>query len=1275
MKKLNKIVSILLAVLMLVGSFSFLTLAAETESVTYEYDTNVQSLDYLTGKVLQKKADGTLKQDEKTKEYFYETYPDSTTEIRVDSAQERLDYMDLRLEKYDYRLYVDAYSGEIAVENTVTGEVLFSNPYNVGTSNADDTIKAQLLSQIVVKYKDITQNNTENTFYSYTEAAERGQIDVRAIRNGIRVEYSIGREQAKILVPMKIERKSFEEKILKPVTEALATGDENDEFKLKKFKSYFLDIFEENWDGDNLKYYQTKYPLLKKMDFYIFDEGQKTDPKLAWVEQIIKTYAPDYTFDDLDEDHLITGYEAEDKNPPLFRMALEYTLTEDGLSVRLPANGIRFNEMLYRLTSIDILPYMGSGESPSEGSSAPGAGYSFFPDGSGTLFDFEKIQESGATTTVTGKVYGQDYAYHTITGKLQEDIRYPVFGMVDTYSVIAETGEEFIERDYLGAKPGEIPQTVEKKRGFFAIIEEGDAMMELTSYHETTAHKYNAVKVTVYPRPQDTYNVADAISVSGVGGQWTVVSSRKYTGGYRIKYLMLTPEEVAQEKGLENTYDCTYVGMAKAYRDYLINKGVLTQLTDEDVDKENIPLYIETFGTIPTTEKILSIPVTVMTPLTSFEDIQTMYDDFSSQGITNINFIMTGYNDGGMYSGVAYDVDWERSVGGKKGFEELVEYAGEKGFGLYPDFDFVYHANSSMFDGVTARKHLVKTIDNRYANRREYSSTKQTHLSYFELLISPAYFNRFCEHLTKDYKKYNPVGISVSTLGNSLNSDFDEDEPYNREDSKKFTVEAFEYLDENYDSVMTSGGNAFAWKYVDHITDIALDSSRYSQAGAAVPFLGIVLHGYVQFAGEPINMEGNINYAFLKAIENGAALKFIVSYRNTENLKDFYDLSKYYSIRYDIWFDDVTSIYNELNSVLADVQTSPIADHYFVEGTRVPSLDELTNDSQSLIDQAIARENEKLANANDASRIALRDARLNILGSHATYQSSLTDIEKAYNAFFYTKVNINGKPTDVDRIVRLEEFTALPEQLKALKDELAGLEEDQAELESEIKQLKEAATPDADLIAQKEATLSDVKKSVTNKNTEVKAKEKEISASYSKVKALVDEGYKAADDLFAKLDAFNKMSDGAAEGYELLESSGTMADNADFLATLKAMVDDIDEAAGEVEIDSMKTEVLAYIKNLYDKAYAYTDKVSKYEEPGAEEDTQIEEEESALGAIVESDMTKYNADDNKIAYVEYENGVAFLLNFNNYAVRAEFNGKVYFIDAYEYLKVSEARKS
>ena len=88
--------------------------------------------------------------------------------------------------------------------------------------------------------------------------------------------------------------------------------------------------------------------------------------------------------------------------------------------------------------------------------------------------------------------------------------------------------------------------------------------------------------------------------------------------------------------------------MATAYRDYITEKGDITKLTADQV-KADIPLYVETFGSIETTERVLSFPVLVNTPLTTFEDIKTMYSELKELGVGNVNFKLTGYANGEIY--------------------------------------------------------------------------------------------------------------------------------------------------------------------------------------------------------------------------------------------------------------------------------------------------------------------------------------------------------------------------------------------------------------------------------------------------------------------------------------------------------------------------------------------------------------------------------------------------------------------------------------------------
>ena len=311
-------------------------------------------------------------------------------------------------------------------------------------------------------------------------------------------------------------------------------------------------------------------------------------------------------------------------------------------------------------------------------------------------------------------------------------------------------------------------------------------------------------------------------------------------------------------------------------------------------------------------------------------------------------------------------------AGGKSGYEDLLAYAEEKGFGVYPDFDFSYVHNQKSFDGLKLSRDIVKTIDNRYSSLREYDPSLQAYVSYYTLCVSPSVYSQFYTKFAKNYLKDNTKSISISTIGNTLNSDFDSDEPYNRNDAKKFTEEFLAAVKSDVASVMSDKGNVYTWQYIDKMLNVSLQSSRSLYASASVPFMGVVLHGSVEFAGTALNMAGDVDYDLLKAIENGAGIYFILSYDNTELLKEDFKLSKYYSVRYDIWHDELIQRYNELNELLRDVQTSLITGHEFLIGERVPTDAERAADA--VADAEAKREADEKA-AEEARKDAMKAMR------------------------------------------------------------------------------------------------------------------------------------------------------------------------------------------------------------------------------------------------------------------------------------------------------------
>ncbi len=911
------------------------------------------------------------------------------------TPEDKLATMTKYLSKAGMELYVEPISGEVAYVNTKTGQILFSNPYDVASTSSAKSVKEELLSQIVIKYSD---NSSEIEMFSFIEACQRGQINVKKIKNGVRVEYTMGRVETRKLVPKQIKKERFEELILANVPEGTARNRLNAYYTLQDPNAPSLT---ERLRGELI----ASFPICEQMAIYTFDP-YASERDLNMIEDIIKTYCPEYTYEMLEEDHLITGYEGTDVVPVLFRLSLEYTLDEDGnLDVRLPANGIRFDESSYQLTYISLLPWFGAGSSEWEG-------YTFIPDGSGALVRFEDVKNK--QITITGKIYGQDYAYQEVSGQNREIMRMPVYGIVESNSWNpTKLTEAQIEAGEVAPKMPEGKQS----SGFLAIIEEGDSLAEISTEHGGALHKYNTVYTTFYPRPKDTYNLAESISV-GSNAKYTVVSERKYTGSYRIKYIMLTSDESAEAAGIDDYYEDSYVGMAKAYRDYLIKKGSLTQIEDAG---DSIPLYIETFGAMETMEKILSVPVKVLKPLTSFDDLRTMYEKLDEANITNVNFKLTGYTNGGMTATAPYNVEFEKAVGGNDGFTDFVSYASENDIGVYPDFDFANIAGFGSFDGISNKKHLVKTMDNRYTTKRYYDSTLQSFERGHALAVSPSVYEYLLEGFNADYSKLAPIGVSVSTLGTDLNSDFDKKDPYNREDSKEFTMDALASLEENYESVMIEGGNMYAAQYAEHIIGVPLDSSRYSNAGEAVPFMGMVLHGCVNFSGGAINMAGDTQYELLKAIENGSSMYFTLSAQNTSLLKEDKQYSKYYSVGFDIWYDELVELYTTLNEILADLQDKQIVDHEFLIGERIPSEEEIEADK-------IAAEEAALASALEEEILAQKDEKAALLIERlvATYgrdavsyagngEASDFNTDKVDpNAYVYTKYT-----SDDGRIVKV----------------------------------------------------------------------------------------------------------------------------------------------------------------------------------------------------------------------------------------------------------------
>ncbi len=865
------------------------------------------------------------------------------------SPEEKIDTMTKAAENDRYALYIQEYTVEVAVVDKTTGQMLFTNPWDLADSTGN--VKNELLSQIKMKYTD--REGSSHDLNSFDDAVKTNQVVIKQIRNGVRVEYSIGSAQKKRLVPYQIEKSRFETLILKPLFESFAGTSkesvdmsfeeyialknstvkeeqdaakkvENSLFDFGKFVSYYslADLNDPSLTARDQASMLQKYPITEREAIYVIDETQAAKAGIqSLIESMIKEYT-DYTLEDMIADHEETGYEMQEISPPLFRMALEYTLEDEGFQVRLPARGISYDSATYTLGEIQVLPFLGAGRvSLSENVIRRDEGYNFIPDGSGAIISFDP---NNRVSLVSGTMYGMDFGFYngggsgaSATSSNYQTWRVPVYGTVmdETYTVAEDVVKE--EKNEDGEVVGTSVLTpagdYSVKQGYVAFMTEGESLTRIDSISGADRHEYRSMGTTFFARQSDSYPL-DGITVDGASAFITKSIQRKYVGNYTIKYRLLYGEEAS------------YVGMANAYRSYLIKEGILSEKMKAAGDAN---LYLDLIGAIDNTVQILGVPVKTKAALTTFENAETIMNELGEAGVSNQVLRYLGWMNGGMASTAPAKLNVEGKLGGKNGLEKLIAAVQGAGNQIFMDLDFAYVHTVGTFDGFDEGKETAKTIDGKTAFFKTYNPVVQTFNTQVAYVIAS---NRISALYNKIAAKYAALfkdgekAISVGTLGSALSSSQDENFPMNREDAKSYLTDALGKIAADNDHVMVEKGNIYTWRYAEHILNVPLDSSNRTDTSGEVPFMGILLHGYKHFTGDAINLAGDYEYNILKTVENGADPYFVIAYQNTALLKTN-GYGAYYAVNYDTWKENIISEYKRIDGALKNVQDQRIIDH------------------------------------------------------------------------------------------------------------------------------------------------------------------------------------------------------------------------------------------------------------------------------------------------------------------------------------------------------------
>lgn len=123
--------------------------------------------------------------------------------------------------------------------------------------------------------------------------------------------------------------------------------------------------------------------------------------------------------------------------------------------------------------------------------------------------------------------------------------------------------------------------------------------------------------------------------------------------------------------------------------------------------------------------------------------------------------------------------------------------------------------------------------------------------------------------------------------------------------------------------------NQYLWKYTNQYLNIPMYSSKYMLETETVPFLQIVLKGYVDYFAPPSNFNANSVDEVLRMIDYGAYPSFYLTNEDPVKLIDT-ESNWLYTSQYLVWKNEIIKEYMIINKALKDVKNATLEDRKII---------------------------------------------------------------------------------------------------------------------------------------------------------------------------------------------------------------------------------------------------------------------------------------------------------------------------------------------------------
>ncbi len=641
-----------------------------------------------------------------------------------------------------------------------------------------------------------------------------------------------------------------------------------DEAGAKELKSRYSFITLKGYtDEEYLAAMREKYVRVEEYDLYALKPGI-SELILGRIRTILD--AAGYTAEDLAQDNLFHGIEVQLAERPSFRLSLEYRLEGRSLRVDVPLDRMEHPDSVVPVR-MNLLESFGA-------ASRQETGYMLVPDGTGALI----YLNNGKTgvNPYAAQVYGADPSIRApIRTRSAEDVLVPAFGMKRGHT------------------------------GFIAWIESGDALAEIQASVSGVTGDYNFVGASFRLTAADTVSLGSGYETDRL----TVLESAPYRGRIAIRYLFGSGEAA------------TYSGMAALLRDHLVAAGLLPGEADRRQDLPAVPLQVGLLGSVPKERLVLGVPVLSKEALTTFGQARDLVLDLAASGVSGYDLLFVGGFNGGLLSTTSARLRAETLLGGTRGLASLADTLRASGSRLVPSLPLqaVPRSGSGFASVRDGTRDLSRDIAILSAyNPMNHARSGERPPSW---LLSPTRLPDFANSLADSLDDLSLDAVSLSDAGSLLLSDFDPDRAVNRQEARSLVLQALAILSES-GSLDLSRGNLYSIPYARSLSSMPVSDSGFDLCDQSVPFLPLLIRGTVAFTGRPLNYAGDYRSQFLRSLEYGAGLSWLVFSEQAGLTKDS-AYNQYFNGRYRDWKERMVRDVLDVQEAFGDLPAARMAGH------------------------------------------------------------------------------------------------------------------------------------------------------------------------------------------------------------------------------------------------------------------------------------------------------------------------------------------------------------